>query len=304
MNLIIINFVANMFFKRGINMKKILIIGLGMIGGSLAGAIKKYTVKNKIYGMDKNKDAENYALENNLIDFQIKEIKDVEKMDIIFIATPTMTFEVILNSIKNNLNKNVIITDVCSSKQHTVNVVKNVFNDLDERFIPGHPIAGKEKSSIKYSDSNLFIGKKWVLTPTGKESEKNFAELKTLLSLIGAKTKIMTIAEHDKMFALTSHLPHFLAFSILNEIKNSRDYEELKDNSSSGFEDFVRIGGANPRMWTDIALSNQDELIEKIEDFMDELKDVTKWIRQRDEENILKFIENSNQVYKDIKKES
>jgi prephenate dehydrogenase len=281
----------------------ILIIGMGMIGGSMAAAIKAHDIGHTVYGYDKNDISNRLALKNNIVDEIIELDNKIKVMDIIIIATPTQAFKEILLSIKDKISSKVIITDTGSSKQHTQKEFKQIFGKLDKRLIPGHPIAGSEQSGVTEADKFLFVRKNWIITPTELNDKKDIEKLTYILSVIGAKVITMTASHHDDVFALTSHLPHYLSFSILNEMSRRENYEELKEHVGSGFGDMVRLGGSDPHMWADIAMTNKQEVLEKIEDFMDELKKITTWIRNDNYDQILNFIEESNKVHKDLNKD-
>ena len=233
------------------NNKSVAIIGLGLIGGSLAKVLKKKGYK--VIGIDKNKKSLILAL---------------QKVEVVFIATPlseiTKYIKLIFKLAKKN--QKLIVTDVGSTKSEICDyAAKHTARRSLQLFIGGHPMAGSEKTGFKYSDESLFKNRKWVLTPTNKNHETRSAliTLKKIINDTGAKVILASPNEHDKAVALISHFPLIASLALCNLVRNIKDKQlrELAENlASSGFRDVTRIAGGNPEMNSNMIFSNKEEL--------------------------------------------
>ncbi|MFW5981712.1 MAG: prephenate dehydrogenase [Halanaerobiaceae bacterium] len=259
------------------------IIGLGLMGGSLALALKDNFVSLKLYGLDKDKENLNYALNNNIID-ELLDYENISELDIIFIAVPVRSvIKVIADLLPYIDKKKTIVTDMGSTKEYICQEIKENYPELN--FIPAHPMTGKESSGPQNASSELFIGKTYVIIKENKEvrdkeidfiKDKNksysYKYLENILKGIGAELIYMDAKRHDEIVALTSHLPHLLAASIMNLLVAS---EEKCFNMSrimgQGYRDFTRIAACNPSMWQDIFITNKEAVIKNIDAFVDEL---------------------------------
>ena len=282
---------------------EITIIGPGLIGSSLGLALKSKKIVKKIVGIDKSNNNLRDALNNNSID-ESRNIIDqrVSKSEFIFICTPVSFIDEIVLKLVPFVSKKNLITDTGSVKnifkKSTIKKISTVSN-----FIPGHPIAGTENSGAKNAFNGLFEGKWCILTPIDKK-DKNIKKLSALWKYIGMEIAIMPVDEHDKIMSITSHLPHLIAFTIVNtafkiDIKKKK---ELINFSAGGFKDFTRIGSSDPKMWTDIFISNNKYLISTIDDFINDLKNFKELIKKNNLDEIFDLLKQTKNIRKSILK--
>lgn len=282
--------------------KEITIIGPGLIGSSLGLAIKKNRIAKKIIGIDKNKKNLLDALENKSIDFGYQEIDNkISGSDIFFLCSPVGDFENILLELEPYIKKGAIVTDVGS--------VKNIFNNSISRrikkivdIVPGHPIAGTEFSGAKNAKKELFKNKWCILTSEAKK--KSTMIIKRLWENIGMKVSIMKADEHDKVMSITSHLPHLIAFTIVGSALNysPKKKKQLLNFSAGGFKDFTRIASSDPKMWKDIFITNRKNIIKTVDIFINNLNSFKSLIEDENTLKIMKFINESKKIRKDIVK--
>ena len=249
--------------------KNITVIGLGLIGGSLALSLKAYNKNFIITGYDIEDDSMNIAKYRNLIDISAGDYREaVLNADLIIIATPISNIIEVINNIKDHLKKKVIITDVGSAKEKIVKKAGEILPD-EVFFIGGHPMAGSENEGILNATPDLFRNAFYILTPTDSTISEHLITLHSLFTGIGAKVIMMNPKEHDINVALISHLPHVLSTSLVDLIDDKqKDLKNLFKLCAGGFRDMTRIAAANTKMWLDISLENKDELIESINIYM------------------------------------
>ena len=226
---------------------KITIIGVGLIGGSLALALKERNLAKAVFGYGRDQTRLEEAQKSNVIDAFSTNIKEaIDEANIIVIATPVGTFKDILGQIKPLISSNVIITDVGSTKSDIVNIVNDVLRDKSRCFIPAHPIAGKERSGFEVSDSMLFDGKKVIITPQENNSSDSIQVIEEMWKGVGAEVDFMSAESHDNLLGMTSHLPHMLAFSLVNYLVNQNPTASIY--AGGGFKDFSRIASGDAIM--------------------------------------------------------
>ena len=253
-------------------MKKLVIFGVGLIGGSVALALKKAGNSTHIVGVGRNQDALDTALELKVIDAASTDIGEaVADADVILIATPVAQTPTILAAIKPHLNPKTVITDAGSTKGDVLAYAKEVLGEKSSQFIGGHPIAGAEKSGVTAAMANLYVNKNVVLTPTSNTSADAVAAARALWEACGAKVSEMTAENHDSIFASVSHLPHLLAFALVDDIASRPNAAQLFSFAASGFRDFTRIAGSHPEMWRDISLANKQALLKELDAYEAEL---------------------------------
>ena len=263
---------------------------MGLIGGSVALALKgnkaalalKKAVSNiHIAGVGRSAESLETALNLGVIDSVETNIeKACSDADVILIAAPVAQTSAILHSIKPHLDTNTVITDAGSTKGDVLTTAQSILGEQFSQFVGGHPIAGAEKSGVAAAKSDLFLGKNVVLTPT---SETNIDALKRATELwqaCGANVIEMSSETHDSIFAAVSHLPHLLAFILVNDIAKRPNAEQLFSFAASGFRDFTRIAGSSPEMWRDISLANKTALLSEINAFENELSTLKQLISQ------------------------
>ena len=264
-------------------MKKIVIFGVGLIGGSIALALKKAGSTAQIIGVGRSTESLQTALDLGVIDTASTNLAQaVSDADLILIATPVAQTPVILSAIKPHLGTDTIITDAGSTKSDVLSYASDVLAERASQFVGGHPIAGAEKSGVTAANADLFRSKNVILTPTTKNSAEAISRVKTLWQLCGANVSEMTAETHDSVFAAVSHLPHLLAFALVDDIASRPNAEQLFSFAASGFRDFTRIAGSNPEMWRDISLANKTALLAELTAYQAELVQLKKLLEAED----------------------
>ena len=270
--------------------KKILIVGLGLIGGSILKTIKELNIPLKVYGLDLDeevtKDANNMGLINN-IDNQLKRI---EEDCLIIFSVPSLSFERAFKLIEGSFNnEKVIFTDTFSSKSKLLEFLE-ANTKVSEKFIMSHPIAGSEKSGLANYNSLLFKDKLVVLSVlNGDKDNRKLNKVKHFWEQLGSKVSIMDPVEHDKVFSKTSHLPHVIAFALMHYLEKELGDKVFKYSGGS-LESYTRIASSDPLMWKDIAVSNKEAVLEAIKGFKSSLNEVSQLIDSEDEESILDYL--------------
>ncbi|EOH98596.1 prephenate dehydrogenase [Enterococcus haemoperoxidus ATCC BAA-382] len=269
--------------------KKVLIIGLGLIGSSLALCIKKEHPFTTVIGIDNQVTSEEFALKRNIID-QIGSSLETEAVqaDIIFLCTPVKSMLKQLNVLGTlSLKQDVIISDVGSTKREIVQVAKK--SGL-KTFIGGHPMAGSHKSGVTAADENLFENAYYILASSEVEKQSQIKELQTLLQGTRAKFVVLTAEEHDQITGMLSHLPHIIAAGLVNQSKIFNDeHPRSRQLAAGGFRDITRIASSDPQMWTDILLSNKESLLTLMNAWQAEMDQVSTWIQTENKEAIFQF---------------
>lgn len=262
-------------------MNKICIIGVGLIGGSFALGLKNKLKKSQclsVVGFGRNETHLKKAKNLGVIDtYSLDIAQALSDVDLVLIATPVNSFKTILEMIKPHLNKEVVISDVGSTKGSVIANAKAVFGVMPENFVPAHPIAGKEKNGVTATDANLFNNKRVILTPLDNTNEQAIKRVREYWQTLGAKVEIMNHKTHDDLLAMSSHLPHMLAFSLMDYlIENNSD---ALNYAAGGFKDFSRIASSDSAMWRDICINNPDEIVKHMTGFqqrLDKLSDLIK----------------------------
>ena len=278
------------------------IIGCGLIGSSIFKGLKKIGSIKKIISYDKDKKVTETIKNDKLSDEIFNNAGDaVKDSDLVIIATPISSFEGVLNSIKDNLKTGSIVTDTCSVKTGVAKIFKK-FNLKNSICIPGHPVAGIENSGPKAGVSDLFKNRWTILTPDKAIDEKAIKKLSSFWELMGSKVKIMSEEDHDKILSFTSHLPHAIAYNIV-QTSMSNDEETKEDiirYSAGGLRDFTRIAASDPIMWRDIFIDNSALIIKAIDKFIKNLDQFKKAISEKDSKKLLEIFEKSKDFRKSV----
>jgi prephenate dehydrogenase len=263
---------------------KILIFGVGLIGGSIALSAKKSGLASDIVGVGRNQDNLNDAIKLKLIDRTSQELnKDI-------------AFPLILKTIQPHLSSHTIITDVGSTKTSVIESAKQILGSQYSQFIGGHPIAGSEKHGATAAHIDLFKDKNVILTPDQDTSPRAKEVIEALWKNAGAIVSNMSHSDHDKIFSTISHLPHLLAFSLVDMITQRANANELLKFAASGFKDFTRIAASSPEMWKDITLANKKFILDDIKHFENQIKLLKEAIEHEDEKKILTLFENASKT--------
>ena len=278
------------------------IIGCGLIGSSIFKGLKKSGSIKKIITYDKDKAVTEIIKKNKLSDEIFYSAGEaVKNSDLIIIATPISSLENVLNSIKDNLKTGSILTDTCSVKTGVGKIFKKL-NLKNSICIPGHPVAGIENSGPKAGIADLFKNRWTILTPNKNIDEKAVKKVSNFWESMGSKVKIMSDEDHDKILSFTSHLPHAVAYNIV-QTSMSNDEETKEDiirYSAGGLRDFTRIAASDPIMWRDIFIDNSSLIIEAIDKFIKNLDEFKKAISKKDSKKLLEIFEKSREFRKSI----
>ena len=277
--------------------KKMAVFGVGLIGGSLALALRKANACERIIGFDVDPTQLQRAIELNVIDeFCLDPIDAVKDADMVLLAVPVGAMESVMSQIAGHLAPTVVITDAGSSKASVVAAAKRVFGEVPEFFVPGHPIAGREKSGVEASLPSLFVNHKVILTPLENTSPVAIARVTKMWESAGAKVQSLGILQHDLVLAATSHLPHVLAFSLVDTLAETDYVDEIFQFAAGGFRDFSRIASGDPVMWRDICLENKSAILDALRNFQSNLNDIQTRIENSDGESLLKTFAHAKQI--------
>jgi len=269
--------------------KNILIVGLGLIGGSIAKKLKDISYPAKIFGLEKDSEIIQKANKDSLIsnDSNI-DLSALDDLLIIF-STPVLSFEEALESvILMKPSEKAIYTDTLSTKSHVLQTLKD-FSSVKNKFVLSHPIAGSEKSGLESSKRELFDNRVSVISPHETNMSEDIDKVINFWNKLGSKTKILSAKEHDTIFAKTSHLPHVISYALTESLFNKLN-EKTFEFSGGSLEDYTRIASSDPIMWKDILISNHNNLVDSIEDFEKSLKKLKGLIESKDEEGLIEFL--------------
>ncbi|WP_106478347.1 bifunctional prephenate dehydrogenase/3-phosphoshikimate 1-carboxyvinyltransferase [Phytohalomonas tamaricis] len=248
--------------------QNVLIIGLGLIGGSLAAALKQSGYAGRIVACDQDGDEIARGIKMEIIDDGGTDLGDwVDECSLIVIAVPVMSIERVLLALKPHVREHHIMTDVGSTKAAVREATVRVFGHMPSRFVLGHPIAGSEKSGVAAANPDLYRLHKVILTPEADTDREALAQVSGLWERAGAQLLEMSVERHDDVLARTSHLPHLLAFSLVDTLAGQDERMEIFRYAAGGFRDFTRIAGSDPIMWRDVYLANRDAVIGALDEF-------------------------------------
>ena len=282
--------------------KKVCIIGCGLIGSSLARAIKNNNLSTIIVSSNRSDAVNKKVIELKIVDDSSSDTKKMaEGSDLIIIATPLSSYDNVISKIKDCLKSGTILTDVGSVKENVINLIeKDVPANVS--WISSHPIAGTEESGPEAGFSELFKNRWCILTPSKKAQEKDIKLLETFWKKIGSKVDIMEAKQHDYILSITSHIPHLIAYNIVNtslNVQNEKKSDIVK-YSAGGLRDFTRIAASNPIMWRDIFIENKDNISKIIGKFIENLEDLKKAIEDADDKKLEKIFTKTKKIRKDI----
>ena len=281
---------------------KVCIIGLGLIGGSIGLSLKRLNSSSQVVGYAKTKSTLKRAVERGLVD-KVEEnlINAVNDADFVILATPLSMFKSIIGEISPFLKEGCIISDTGSAKLSVIKELKNIIPGNIE-FVPGHPIAGTEESGPDSGFAELFDNRWCILTPTEDNTSNAIHLVKKFWESLGSKVEIMEPSHHDKVLAITSHIPHLIAFNIVgtaNNLANVTEKEVVK-YSAGGFRDFTRIAASDPKMWSDIFTYNSEAVLEMLELFSNDLAKLKDAVKKKDSDFLFSNFEKTRAVRKNI----
>jgi 3-phosphoshikimate 1-carboxyvinyltransferase len=267
---------------------KVAIIGLGLIGCSWVKALKAANSVGSVSGFDRNVDSMQQALQAGLIDDYSLDIVDVvNDADLVIISVPILAVAEVLEQIKPVIGEKTILTDVGSVKGNISKDVSKVLGDNFDRFVLGHPIAGSELSGVSAADENLFKRHKIILTPEQRTCERALDLVTNAWELTGAVVELMSVKHHDEVLAATSHLPHLLAYSLVDTLANNHENKDIFNYAAGGFRDFTRIASSSPIMWRDIFVGNKDEVLKALDLFTADLQQLRDVVASEDKTQMM-----------------
>ena len=264
-------------------LKKIALFGVGLIGGSFALALKKAGVVGEVTGVGRTASVLTRAHELGIIDTIATSVEEaVKDTDLIMIAAPVAQTESILRMIAPHLQPTTVITDAGSTKSDVVAAARAALGNKVGQFVPGHPIAGRESNGPDAAIADLYVGKKLVLATLPENTTADIDRVAAAWRACGAVIHQLTAADHDRVFAAVSHLPHLLSYALVDDIARKPHADLLFQYAASGFRDFTRIAGSSPEMWRDISLANQPALLAELDDYLTQLQRLRAMLAARD----------------------
>ncbi|MEY4910520.1 MAG: hypothetical protein RL761_183 [Pseudomonadota bacterium] len=263
------------------------IIGCGLMGSSFALAMKRAGLVKRIVGYSKSPSTTARALQLGVIDVEAASaLQAVSGSDIVLIAVPVAAIEGTFKAIKHMITPDMLIMDVGSTKSDVVDAAQRILGSLVGSFVPAHPIAGKEVSGVENADVNLYNGRKVILTPIGRTLTEQLSRAQFIWTALGCNLESMSPEAHDAAFAAVSHLPHLLAFTMMNSIKSQEHAADFLSLAGSGFRDFTRIAASDPEMWHDIFMANRVQMTLQIDQFKQTLDLLASMIANNDSRSL------------------
>jgi prephenate dehydrogenase len=273
------------------------IIGTGLIGGSLALAIRQAGFCREIVGAGRTEETLIKAVELGVIDRYDTSIPNAaQDADIVVVCVPLGAMHAVFEQINAAEIKNTVITDAGSAKQSVIDDAEFVFGTGFQNFVPGHPIAGTERSGVSAAFPGLYQNRRVILTPTENTSSDALEKVRAMWQSAGAEVDTMSAEHHDLVLAGTSHLPHLLAFGLVDCLNNLEDVDEIFRFAAGGFRDFTRIASSDPVMWRDICLSNRDQVMVMMKRYRIEMEKMYKALEAGDGEKLREIFERAKKV--------
>lgn len=286
--------------KLAFNLNKLVIFGVGLIGGSLALALKRANPDLHITGVGRSGDSLQTACDLGIIDSIAADAQSaIADADMVVIAAPVAQTGHILRDIAPHLDHSTVVTDVGSTKGDVIDAARNALGEKFSQFVPGHPIAGAEKSGAAAARADLYDGKNLVLTPTPATHPEAVKKVRDMWTIAGARVLEMTAEQHDSIFAAVSHLPHLLAFALVDEIAARPNASQLFDFAASGFRDFTRIAGSSPEMWRDISMANREALLKEMRSYQQALAALFELLENKDSTGLKDLFERASRARND-----
>ena len=284
-------------------MKSVVIIGLGLMGGSVAKALKNKNPNIFIEAFDHNESALDLALDVGIIDQKLVNLEQINNLDqnsvdIIIIAVPVIESLQVYDAIKSLFNSNITITDTASAKLLISNYLEDNYSS-PANIILSHPMAGSHNTGVGYADEAMFNNKKVLITELNNINEASEQKVSDLWKGLGAEVHKIDAKKHDEIMSYASHLPHVISYAVLSSIMTNPN-KNITTFSAGGLKDFVRIGGSDPKMWTDIFLSNKDSIVQAIDAYKDSLDNLKELFNDGDEKALQDFL-TSIKEYKNSK---
>jgi prephenate dehydrogenase len=277
--------------------RRLCIIGVGLMGGSLARALRGAGRCEEVVGAGRSAATLEKAQALGVIDRYEHEMgRAAEGADLIVVAVPLGATADVFRAIKDQLTDDVVLTDVGSAKRVVLDAAAEAFGRVPPNLVPGHPIAGTEKSGVEASSATLFAGHRVILTPVPETDPVATARVKSMWETVGAEVIEMDPDHHDEVLAATSHLPHVLAYVLVDVLGHMEQRREIFRYAAGGFRDFTRIASSDPQMWHDICVANRDAILEALEHFDIEFRKAIDLIRRGDSAGIKALFTRAKQL--------
>jgi len=276
---------------------RLAIIGVGLIGGSLSWALKKAGKVAEVVGFARNEETRQQAMSLGLIDRAAISIEDaVTGADVVVLAVPMGAMAKTLAEIAPHVTDKMVITDAGSTKAQVVEAAVTTLGDRISQFVPGHPIAGTEKSGPSAAFPELYQNHKVILTPLAETDAVALKTIQTMWLDVGADVSEMTVQHHDLVLAATSHLPHLLAFNLVGLLAQNDDVDDVLRFAAGGFRDFSRIASSDPVMWRDICLSNDAAILGLLKQYQQQLTEIEQAIQDQDGDYLMDLFQRAKQA--------
>ena len=277
--------------NKGKGINRLLIVGIGLIAGSMAKAARERGLCSKVLGVSRRRETLEKALANGVVDETYDSIEVIAPQlgegDVVVIGVPPLTVGAVIQQLQPLLDPAVTVTDVASVKGDVIKAVVDAYGEIPPQFVPGHPIAGSEKSGVDAVNPQLFEQHRIILTPCDETGENHLQRVEQLWLGMGAVVTKMPVSEHDEVLAATSHLPHLLAFSLVDTLAAMKDNREIFRYAAGGFRDFTRIAASDPVMWHDIVMTNSDALLSVTKRMSADLEQLQAAIERRDSDYVM-----------------
>ncbi len=275
-----------------LSIDRLAVVGVGLIGGSLARALRAAGVVGEIVGCGRGRDNLEQAIELGVIDRYTHDIADaVRGADVVFLAVPLGAMRRAFDAMRDTVSVDALITDGGSAKGSVVADCREAAPALLSRFVPGHPIAGTENNGVAASFAELYQNRRVILTPLAENPADTVDRVRTIWETCGARVTEMSVEHHDEVLAATSHLPHMLAFGLVDMLARMKENDEIFRYAAGGFRDFTRIASSNPVMWRDICIANRDALSPMLAAFAGEMAELSRLIADGDGDELLRIFE-------------
>ena len=277
--------------------RKLAIIGVGLIGGSLARALRAAGQVDRVVGCGRGEANLQRAVQLGVIDAYTHDVGEaVSDADMVFVAVPLGAMREVFEQMQGHVADDAVITDGGSAKGSVIADFYAVCSEHTSRFVPGHPIAGTEYNGVEASFAELYQNRRVIITPTAASSARAVQRVTDMWTVCGAEVVPMGVEHHDRVLAATSHLPHMLAFGLVDALARMEEHEEIFRYAAGGFRDFTRIASSNPVMWRDICIANKVALSRMISNFATELQALADSVEQGDGERLLEIFQRAKEA--------
>lgn len=271
------------------------LIGCGLMGGSFALALKKAGLVKRVVGYSKSPSTTERARQMGVIDIEAPSaLLAVSGADIVLLAVPVSATEATFKAIRHLITPNTLVMDVGSTKRDVVDAARRVLRDYVGCFVPAHPITGKEVSGVEHADATLYNGKQVILTPIERTFTVQLQKAIDVWNALGCQVVQMSPQAHDAAYAAVSHLPHLIAFALMNGIAGQAAGKEYLALAGPGFRDFSRIAASDPKMWRDILIANREELLAQSRIFQETLQSLEQLISDGNGDALEQLIEQAS----------